>query len=138
MSAYFEINPVFRHASYNIQAAVLRIKLRQLDNYIDKMKQRAMKKDLSKFQSQKLADAIAERKRELPVVEDLVLSNFQFPANAGFPSPAEAETVRIKEAKRLKRMLIFILSPISEMASTAILGNFFPTNDIFFVFKLKI
>ena len=22
MSAYFEINPVFRHASYNIQAAV--------------------------------------------------------------------------------------------------------------------
>jgi hypothetical protein len=27
-------------------------------------------------------------------------------------------------------MLIFMLSPISEIASTAILGNFFPTNDI--------
>jgi hypothetical protein len=37
----------------------------QLDKYIDKMKQRAMKKDLSKFQSQKLADAIAERQREI-------------------------------------------------------------------------
>ena len=37
----------------------------QLDKYIDKMKQRAIKKDLSKFQSQKLADAIAERQREI-------------------------------------------------------------------------
>jgi len=42
------------------------------------------------------------------VVEDLVLSNFQFPANAGFPSPADTEIVMIKEAKRLKRILIFI------------------------------
>ena len=36
----------------------------QLDNYIDKMKQRAIKKDLTQFQTKKLADAIAERKRE--------------------------------------------------------------------------
>jgi hypothetical protein len=32
-------------------------------------------------------------------------------------------------------MLIFKLSPISEIASTAILGNFFPTKDIFFVLR---
>ena len=38
--------------------------LGQIDNYIDKMKKRAIKKDLTKFQSKKLADAIAERKRE--------------------------------------------------------------------------
>jgi hypothetical protein len=38
--------------------------LGQIDKYIDKMKQRAIKKDLSQFQTKKLADAIAERKRE--------------------------------------------------------------------------
>jgi hypothetical protein len=38
--------------------------LGQIDNYIDKMKQRAIKKDLTQFQTKKLADAIAERKRE--------------------------------------------------------------------------
>jgi len=36
----------------------------QLDEYIDKMKERAIKKDLSQFQTNKLADAVAERKRE--------------------------------------------------------------------------
>jgi len=36
----------------------------QLDKYIDKMKERAIKKDLSQFQTNKLADAVAERKRE--------------------------------------------------------------------------
>ena len=36
----------------------------QLDEYIEKMKSRAIKKDLSQFQTKKLADAIAERQRE--------------------------------------------------------------------------
>jgi hypothetical protein len=36
----------------------------QLDKYIDKMKQRKMRKDLSAFQNKKLQNAIDERKRE--------------------------------------------------------------------------
>ena len=36
----------------------------QLDEYIEKMKSRAIKKDLSQFQTKKLADAVAERQRE--------------------------------------------------------------------------
>mgnify|MGYP000713456890 CR=1 FL=1 len=36
----------------------------QLDEYIEKMKSRAIKKNLSQFQTKKLADAVAERQRE--------------------------------------------------------------------------
>ena len=39
--------------------------LGQIDKYIDKMKQRKMRKDLSAFQNKKLQDAINERKREI-------------------------------------------------------------------------